>query len=198
MSRILRSFIENEAALRRFLSRFLSRRHQIEDIAQETFLQAFAAESKSDIRAPKAYLFRVAKNLALNSLARKSFSDTDYIEDFADSEVLTDDGQISVEDEVSARQQLVIVSQAIMTLPKQCRRAFVMRKMEGLSYKEIAHRLSLSESTVEKQVATGLSKCIDVLRRQGHDPTDFGAKARKQGSNVQQMKPLAKTNGHKT
>lgn len=176
MSKIHKAFIENEAALRRLLARYLSRRQDVDELIQETFLHAFVSETERKIRAPKAYLFRVAKNLALNALKKKSVTTTDYIEDFEGSEVVIDREQVSTEDQASSRQQLVIVSEAILTLPPQCRRAFIMRKVDGLSYKEIANQMQLSESTVEKHVATGLQKCMVILRRQGHDPADFGAK----------------------
>lgn len=180
MSRIHKVFVENEAALRRLLARYLPRQHDIEDLTQETFLHAFAAESDHSIRAPKAYLFRVAKNLALNLLARKSVTTTDFIEDFESSEVLTDEKQAAVDVQVSDRQQLLILSEVVMTLPPQCQRAFMLRKVDGLSYREIAQRMNLSESTVEKHVATGLVKCMDGLRQKGHDPADFGARRGRQ------------------
>ncbi len=173
MSLIHRVFVENEAALRRLLARYLPRRQDIDDISQETFLHAFAAENERPIRAPKAYLFRVAKNLALNALKKKAVTTTDYIEDFESSEVLLDNRQPAVDDQVSDRQRLVILSEAMMALPPRCRRAFVMRKVDGLSYKDIATRLGLSESTVEKHVATGLMKCMETLKRQGYDLGDF-------------------------
>lgn len=68
-----------------------------------------------------------------------------------------------------------------MTLPPQCRRAFELRKVDGLSYKEIAKRMKLSPSTIEKHVATGLLKCMDTLRRKGYNPADFGDPKRNKG-----------------
>lgn len=174
MSLMHRAFVENEAGIRRLLARYLPRQQDVEDLAQETFLHGFAAESERDIRAPRAYLYRIAKNLAMNLLSKKSVATTDYIEDFESSEVVVDSSQVAVDDQVSDRQRLMIVTEAVAALPPQCRKAFVMRKIDGLSYKEIARRLKLSESTVEKHVAAGLVRCMDTLTRLGHDPADFG------------------------
>lgn len=174
MSKIHKTFIEHEAALRRYLSRFLARSQDVDDLTQEVFLRAFAAESKTKILAPKAYLYRVAKNLALKALAKKSFTDTDYMEDFDDPGFLKDNEQLAVDEQVAQRQHLMIVSEAILTLPAQCRRVFMMRNVDGFSYKEISRRLSITESTVEKHVAKGLLKCTEVLRRQGYNLKDFG------------------------
>src|SRR6478752_7282578 len=72
LSGILEAYLENEVALKRYLRRFIRSRDAADDLAQEAFLRAFAAESKRAIDAPKAFLFKVAKNLALNELARQS------------------------------------------------------------------------------------------------------------------------------
>lgn len=197
MSLMHRAFVENEAGIRRLLARYLPRQQDVEDLTQETFLHGFAAESERDIRAPRAYLYRIAKNLALNMLSKKSVATTDYIEDFESSEVVIDNGQVAVDDQVSDRQRLMIVSEAVATLPPQCRKAFVMRKIDGLSYKEIARRLKLSESTVEKHVAAGLVRCMDTLTRLGHNPADFGtARTRMKKDKVMQTKTQARAFKH--
>lgn len=152
--------------LKRFLSRFLSGPHDIEDLAQETYLRAFRAEQEQDIQSPKAFLLRIAKNLALNELARKSRLLTDYIEDSVSQDVI-DDG-VSPEQSAAARQKLAIFCQAVAELPAQCRRAFLLRKVYGLSHKEIAKELNISVSTVEKHVASGLMRCNIYLKNAGH------------------------------
>ena len=169
MSRILRAFLENEQSIKRLLSRFLARRQDVDDIAQETFLRAFAAEASQDVIAPKAFLYRIARNLALNEISRLSNSATDYIEDSADPDVVGISEQVSGEDYVYGRQKMAMFAEAISSLPAQCRHVFLLRKVHGLSQKEVAERLGISVSTVEKHVATGLLKTSEYLRRRGHD-----------------------------
>ncbi len=82
MSTILEAYLENELALKRFLRRFIKSREGADDLAQEAFLRAFAAESDSAIVSPKAFLFRVARNLALNELARQSTAAMEPLGDF--------------------------------------------------------------------------------------------------------------------
>ena len=53
----------------------------IEDIAQEAFLRAHAAERGRPIEQPKSFFIRIAKHLTLTQLTRKSRQTTDYIED---------------------------------------------------------------------------------------------------------------------
>ncbi|MEX0300764.1 MAG: RNA polymerase sigma factor [Kordiimonas sp.] len=174
MSLILKNFLQNEKALKKYLTRFFSRAQDIDDVAQETFLKAFASEAKSEIRAPKSFLFKVAKHTALNEIAKKSNSTTDYIEDSANSNVLEDEAQVGAEQIFDSKQKLIVFSKAVASLPPNCRRVFLLRKMEGLKVKEIARKLDISVSGVEKHIATGLVKCSQYFREQGYDPTEFG------------------------
>jgi RNA polymerase sigma factor (sigma-70 family) len=160
-------FVEHQSALKRFIAKFFSRPQDVDDIAQETFLRAFCAERGGDaLRAPKAFLFHVAKNVALNELTRKSRMLTDYIEDSISLDVIGE-GE-SAEDCVLAQEKLSMFCSAVATLPMQCRRAFLMRKVYGFSHKEISDRMGISVSTVEKHVASGLLRCSTFLREVGH------------------------------
>jgi RNA polymerase sigma factor (sigma-70 family) len=156
------AFIKYQAPLKRFISRFLRCPYDIEDVAQEAFLRAYSTEKGRQIEQPKSFLFRIAKHIALTQLTQKSRQITDYIEDFDESEVFP--GGDSTEDEVIARQTLGIHCEAIAELPPQCRRAYIMRKVYGMSHKEIAGRLAISVSTVEKHLIKGVKQCDHYVR----------------------------------
>jgi len=143
--------------LKRYLSRILKRQEDVEDIAQEAFVRVLEAGSKGEIHYHKAYLYRTARNLALNSLARKSNLLEDYIEDLPDPDVFTD--STGPEEEVTGQQRFELFCRAAAELPEQCRRVLVLRKVYGLSQKEVADRLDISVSTVEKHLAKGLLLC---------------------------------------
>jgi RNA polymerase sigma factor (sigma-70 family) len=169
MSPMLRAFLENERGLKRFLGRFLPRAHDVDDVAQETFLRAFAAETDQDVRDPKAFLYKVARNLALNERARLSTRLTGSIEDFPDPSVLGQKDQVTGEQVMEGREMLAIFADAVSRLPDQCRKVFLLRKVQGLSQREVAAQLGISESTVEKHVAAGLVRCVDHLRSLGYE-----------------------------
>ncbi len=163
-------FLEHQSSLKRFIARFFSRPQDVEDVVQEAYLRAFGAvKSGEDIRSPKAFLFRIAKNVALNELATKSRRLTDYIEDSTAQDVI--DKGSSAEDQVMGQEKLAMFCGAVASLPEQSRRAFLMRKVYGLSHKEISERLGISISTVEKHVASGLLRCSAYLREGGY-PVD--------------------------
>jgi RNA polymerase sigma-70 factor (ECF subfamily) len=170
MSTILETYLENELALKRFLRRFIKSREGADDLAQEAFLRAFAAESGRAIISPKAFLFKVAKNLALNELARQSSATTEPLGDFEGQEVLEDSSQAAVDDAVDGRERIRVLARAIAALPPQCAKVFVLRKMQGLSQKEIAARLNISVRTVENHVALGLVRCKAYMRAHGCGP----------------------------
>lgn len=128
-------------------------------------MRAYSAERDQPVRSPKAFLFRIARNVALNELARKSRLLTDYIED-STSLGIEDKGP-TPEQHVINQQRLEVFCQAVAVLPPQCRRAFLLRKVYGLSHKEIAAEMGISVSTVEKHIAQGLRRCSTYVRNEG-------------------------------
>ena len=173
MSRILKSYLANEPAIKRILSRYRQNPQDIDDMAQETFLRAFDAELKREIHAPKAFLFRTAKNIALNDLTNKTNQIVDYVGDSADTDVLGSEKQDIADDQLDIRQRLEILTKALATLPPKCRRVFLLRKVDGYTHKEIAARLGISTKTVENHLTNGAVKCTEYLRSEGFDPVEF-------------------------
>jgi RNA polymerase sigma-70 factor (ECF subfamily) len=159
---ITASFLSARAGLKQYLLRYLVRRQDVEDIVQETFLRAYESEKSQTIRSPRSFLFKVAKNLALNELDRKSAQLMSYV---ADMEALPlVDRQPSVEDDVEQQQKLAACTVVIASLSKQCQRALVMRKVFGFSHKEIARRMGISVRTVEKHLAKALQRCQESVQ----------------------------------
>lgn len=167
LSTILEAYLENQTALKRYLRRFIHSREAADDLAQEAFVRAFAAETGRVIESPKAFLFKVAKNLALNELARQSTMSPEPLGDFDGQDVLEDSSQAAADDVVDSRERLRLLARAIAALPPQCAKVFLLRKMQGMSQKEIAVRLNISVRTVENHVAVGLSRCRAYMR--AHD-----------------------------
>jgi len=162
---LLKIFLKHQALLKRYLTRFIRQPEDIEDIVHETFLRTYAAEINTRIRSPKAFLFKTAKNLALNHLDKCSYRLVDYIEDLTRLEVLVD--EISTENRVQSEEQLSIFCRAVSTLPLQCRKTFILRKVYGLSHQEVSEHLDISISTVEKHLAHGLLKCNEYMCNKG-------------------------------
>lgn len=156
-SSVTAAFLESSAFLKKFLSRILPLQQDIEDVAQEAYLRAYIAEQRESIEQPKAFLFRVAKNLALTRLTRKSRQITDYIEEAGDSLLM--ETAAALDAEIEAQQCLGLYCEAVAALPEKCRQVFLLRKVHGLGHKEIAARMGLSVSSVEKYLREGILAC---------------------------------------
>ncbi|MEQ8802939.1 MAG: RNA polymerase sigma factor [Haliea sp.] len=161
VSSISDAFIQHQVFLRRFLRRFLVDPRDVEDISQEAYLRAFQAEQSDVVRSPKAFLFRIARNLALNELSRRSRALTDCIDEASGAG--EDTGSPCLEEQLQSEQRLALFCRAAARLPPQCRRAFLMRKVYGYTHREIAEKLGVSTSTVEKHIATGLYRCSQFM-----------------------------------
>jgi len=164
LSAVSTAFLDNYAFLQRFLARFFSDRQDIEDVAQEAYLRAYVAEQQKEIEQPKAYLFRIARNLALTKLTRKSEKITDYIEECGASVVL--EYGATADSEVEAQESFGIYCEAVAALPQKCRQVYLLRKVHGLRHKEIAERMSLSVSSVEKYLLRGVLACKAAVQEQ--------------------------------
>lgn len=193
MSEILKAFLENEEAIRRFLGRSGAERHEIDDFTQETFLRGFAAEIRSDIAEPKAYLFQIARNIAHEKFRKNARMPISSAEDSAGAELLIDEDQAAADDWLDGRRKLALFAQAVAQLPPQCRKAFLLRRVDELQYKQIANRMNITVSAVEKHVAVGLLKCNAYLKAHGYDPSEFGAMKRN-AANVRELKGGAAEN----
>jgi RNA polymerase sigma factor (sigma-70 family) len=154
---VTEAFVRHESALKRFIARFMRNASDVEDIAQEAFLRAYSAEQGKPIEQPKSFLFRIAKHVALTELSQKSRQITDRIEGFDDLSVIGTDA--SIEDEVQAQQTLALHCEAVARLPAQCRHVYLLRKVHGMSHKEIADHLGIAVSTVEKHLMKGIELC---------------------------------------
>jgi RNA polymerase sigma factor (sigma-70 family) len=161
---LLADFLNCKASLSRLVARIV-KPHDIDDILQETFIRACAASGKTEIRNPRAFMLRTAHNLALNHISC-AYNKRTQVEDFSSADVcpLTP----TLESELETEERFLGFCRAVRDLPPQCRRVFVLRKVYGLSQREIAIYLDISESTVEKHVAKGLLLCRESMLEMGH------------------------------
>lgn len=174
MSAVLKAFVKHQGALKRYLARCLRNAHDIDDVLHDTFVRAFATEIRTPVRAPKKLLFTAARHLVINHHTKKSHANTDYLEDTSPAPVLVDTDAIPADDQLDGRKKLRAFSLAVAQLPETARKVVVLRKFEGLTHKEIALRLDISISGVEKHVASGLLECAKHLRKMGYEPAELG------------------------
>lgn len=153
-------------SIRRGLMRAVSRLvppKEIEDIVQETYVRICAVKTNEQILHPRSFLYRTAKNLALDHLKRAETRTSVSLEDDPFAIDGNSDDNDEVYSNVSAMQEFEHFCEAVRHLPLQCRKAFVLKKVYGYSQKEIAEHLNISENTVEKHIAMGLGRCRQFM-----------------------------------
>ncbi|MEQ9825615.1 MAG: RNA polymerase sigma factor [Puniceicoccaceae bacterium] len=161
-------FTENlyphEPFLRAWLNKRFPELPDIDDIIQEAYLKVYLAHRKRPILRPKSYLFATARNLSINALrsAKVRYENVLVKSEFDNVK----DNGMELFDIVQRESDLELLTRAIQSLPNKCRRIFTLRKVYGLSQKEIAEQLGLSVHTVYTQVAIGLQKCSEYVRRE--------------------------------
>jgi RNA polymerase sigma factor (sigma-70 family) len=157
--------LPHEEALRGWLHRQFSRQIEVDDIVQDAYARLLQAHADGTVVSPRAFLFHIARNLALNHVRKKGYTHPAGRPQVELSAVL--DSSAGVPEMVARAEDIRLLVEAIQSLPKRCRQIFTLRKIYGLSQKEIAAHLGVSEHTVEVQGAIGVRKCVEFFHRRG-------------------------------
>lgn len=175
-----REILPHEAALLRYLARSWSNRDEIHDLRQETYVRVYEAAARARPLSPKAFMYTTARHLMADRIRRGRVVSIEATADLEALNVLID--EISPERRASSRQELSLLAQAFDQLPPQCGRVVWMRKVEGLSQKQVAETLGISEGAVEKQITKGVRLLASVLfGGEGQEPR-FGSRPSEQGT----------------
>jgi len=143
----------------------------LEDIVQESYARLFRMHGQGGPTPGRAYLFVVARNVALDLFRRRIAAPFAPLAD--------DGGSFVVEDKpdaaeiTSRRQELALLAEAIDALPPRCREVLVLRRYHGLSYAAIGARLGIAENTVNAQLVNAMLRCRAWLRERGVTPGGF-------------------------
>jgi RNA polymerase sigma-70 factor (ECF subfamily) len=182
--------VPHEPALRDWLGRLTGLgADQIDDLVQETYAILATRADVSSIHNPRAYAFQVARSILLQQVRRArivtigALADLEHLEEAAD--------QPSPEQHAIARDEYSRVACAIAEMPTQTRRAFQLRRVDGLSQREIASQLGLSENTVEKHIMRGIKMLMQQFGRGGKAPSDASTQEQR-GPSLHHDRPRAR------
>jgi len=151
-----------------FLYRMVRDQATAEDLAQEVFLRVYRARHKYNPSAKfTTWLFRIATNLALNSIRDRRYQKLEYSldapvdeEDSAPRELPA--REMRIDEHMIERDRCQFIQKAIASLPDRQRVAVLLHKYEEMDYGEIAGILECSESALK----SSLFRAYETLRIQ--------------------------------
>jgi len=156
---VAKLFVDQQDRLQRYLRARLSSADDAAELAQEAYLRLLRVQRKDLIRHPRAYLFRIARNL-IHELytGRRLAADEDAEPDL----LIADEPSPEELANLAARREMV--RRAVRELPEKCQAALALHLQEGLTHAEIGERMNLSRQMVQKYLAQGLAHCRKRLR----------------------------------
>ncbi len=157
----MREVIPLEPMLTRFLHRNWRNEAEVADLRQETYARVYEAAQRERPTLVKPFLFQISRNLMIDRLRKQSVVSLETMADFDWTNV--SDDKPSSEAYVAARQELRLLQEALDGLPPRCRQVVLMRKVEGLSQKDVARQMGITVDTVENQLAKGMRLLADAL-----------------------------------
>lgn len=166
-----REVLPLEAALMQFLRRSHRDETELEDICQDAFVKVYEAAQQERPKSVKPFVFTVARNALIDRARHARIIPIEAAIDPEALDIASDEP--SPERAAIARDELKRLQAALDRLPKRCREAVMLRKIEGLSMREIAERMGISIKTVDAHLVQGAAALANILYS---EPADAGRK----------------------
>jgi len=168
---INRSTLADEAEpvrfwLRRFFRRRIRDHAEVEDMVQDVFTRIVAREGPETVEHLHGYVLKTASSVLADRARRRSSSRADFHIAF-DSEIHADQA-FDPARVLGAKEELQAATAALLGLPERTRTVFVLRRLEGQKCGDIAKRLGISVSAVEKHMVRAVHHLsIEMEKRRG-------------------------------
>jgi len=153
--------LPHQSALRARLRRIAPHSGELDDLVAEVLTRAYANPAWHSVDHGRAYLFTVARNLIIDQARREKIVSFVHVVELD----LLRSGH-DLESQLCARDELRRLQALVDTLPRQCRRAFLLRRVHEKSVVEIADEMGLSVSTVEKHLGKAIRLVMQALAEQ--------------------------------
>ncbi|WP_235298383.1 RNA polymerase sigma-70 factor [Portibacter marinus] len=148
-----------------FAYKYVNNSDTAEDVVQEVFVQMWQKREKIKLTSGiKSYLFQSTRNKAIELIRRNKLQAA-----YVDEEIQKAETTYELEDESENYLLKEQLFKSIRQLPPKCQKIFVLSKMNGLTYGEIAEELDLSVKTVENQIGRGLKLLREKLTKMRSD-----------------------------
>jgi RNA polymerase sigma factor (sigma-70 family) len=154
---LIAAYLRKRADLVRFFTLRTGSAAVAEDIVQDLYVKLSETEAPADLRSPEAFLYRMGSNLMLDrAKAQRRSAARDHAWSGAVDGVEPVAQEPPADEAVASRQRLQRLLAALDRLPPQMAAAFRLHKFDGLSHAEVATRMGVSRSSVEKYIMAAL------------------------------------------
>jgi RNA polymerase sigma factor (sigma-70 family) len=167
----VREVLPLEATLMQFLRRSGRSKSDIDDLIQDIYVRVCESVEKQFPDPVRPFVFTVARNLLVDRVRREQVIPIEAVEDLDALNIAID--APSPEQTTIAREELRRVQAALDRLPRRSREAVLLRKVEGLSWREIGLRMGITEGTVNRHLTDAMHALADTLYG---DPPDVRRK----------------------
>jgi RNA polymerase sigma-70 factor (ECF subfamily) len=150
---------EARAWLRRNVHRLTT--SDIDDLMQDAYTRLWSVDY-TQILNGRSYLFTVIRHLLMEQARRARIVPMERLGEIDAMRIPSEEP--GPDRRAGAQKELERLEQIVAGLPEQCRRAFQLQKFQSLSQREIAHEMNITEKTVEKHLATALTRVLDAFR----------------------------------
>ena len=163
-------FVTQVLPLEQHLWRFIRRNcrdsnEDVSDLMQEVYVRLYESARTHKPEQVKPFMFSIARNLLIDRARR---SQVVSIEAYADLEALDISvDTLSPERHLIGMEELRLLQKALEDLPERCREVVQLRKIDGLSQRDVASHMGITEDTVEKQMSKGIRALAENLLRKG-------------------------------
>jgi RNA polymerase sigma factor (sigma-70 family) len=155
----------HESSLRSYLRTLFPSLPDIDDFVQESYARLIRARETGRVSYAKAFLFKTARNAALDFFRRRKVVSIDAVADLTELRVAEDSPDAS--EAANKQEELGLLAEAVRVLPERCRQVLTLRLLYGRSHKQIAAELGISEHTVKAQLAKGMRRCANYFEERG-------------------------------
>jgi RNA polymerase sigma factor (sigma-70 family) len=165
-SRFHHVFLAQRTPLLRTLERMVNNPSTAEDLLQETYLRVTRALSERTVDHLEPFVFQTARNLALDHLRARRIQSRTLVDDVP-LDVVNNvvAPQSSAEDATHAERMLERLNVSLQSLSPRQQQLFILSRLHGHSYQDIAQRLNVSLSTVQKELKLIMAICVGVAER---------------------------------
>ncbi len=168
-SRFNQVFLTQRVSLLRTLERMVNNHSTAEDLLQETYLRVTRALGERAIDHLEPFVFQTARNLALDHLRARRIQSRTLLEDVPQAVLQSVAAPLSsAEDGAHAQQLLERLNVSLNQLSLRQQQIFILSRLHGHSYQQIAEHLGVSLSTVQKELKLIMAICVGVADRLNH------------------------------